>query len=134
MIRMAAACALLVASSPAAAQSIWTPLRPAEAERVQGPEVASGTTATLRALDKVSGDVEDLVLQTGETGHYGRLSVQLLSCRYPVENPASDAFAYLVIRDDNREERLFEGWMFASAPALNALDHARYDVWVLGCE
>ena len=47
---------------------------------------------------------------------------------------AGTAFAYLVIRDDNREERLFEGWMFASAPALNALDHARYDIWVLGCE
>ncbi|MEC8294787.1 MAG: DUF2155 domain-containing protein, partial [Pseudomonadota bacterium] len=28
---------------------------------------------------------------------------------------------------------MFRGWMMASAPALNALDHARYDVWPLRC-
>ena len=133
MIRAALA-ALLMASVPAAAQTIWQPLRPAEPERVQGPEVASGSTATLRALDKVSGAVEDLTLEIGQRGGYGRLAVELRACRYPVDNPASDAFAYLLIRDTVTDERLFEGWMFASAPALNALDHARYDVWVLGCE
>ena len=31
-------------------------------------------------------------------------------------------------------ERLFDGWMIASSPALNALDHPRYDVWVIGCD
>ncbi|MGB0439332.1 MAG: DUF2155 domain-containing protein [Paracoccaceae bacterium] len=28
---------------------------------------------------------------------------------------------------------VFEGWIIASSPALNAMDHARYDVWVLRC-
>ncbi len=28
---------------------------------------------------------------------------------------------------------IFVGWMIASAPALNALDHPRYDVWMLSC-
>ncbi len=28
---------------------------------------------------------------------------------------------------------LFSGWMLASAPALNAMDHPRYDVWALRC-
>lgn len=125
---------LLLPANVAAAQTIWQPLRPAEPQRVQGPEVASGSTATLRALDKVSGAVEDMVLQIGETGRYGRMMVELRACRYPVDNPAADAFAYLVIQDSISDERLFEGWMFASAPALNALDHARYDIWVLGCE
>ncbi|MDA9980314.1 DUF2155 domain-containing protein, partial [Yoonia sp.] len=27
----------------------------------------------------------------------------------------------------------FAGWMLASAPALNAMDHPRYDVWALRC-
>ncbi|MGB1970407.1 MAG: DUF2155 domain-containing protein, partial [Paracoccaceae bacterium] len=27
----------------------------------------------------------------------------------------------------------FMGWMVASSPALNPLDHRRYDVWVLRC-
>lgn len=28
---------------------------------------------------------------------------------------------------------IFRGWMFASTPALNPLEHAVYDVWVIDC-
>jgi hypothetical protein len=28
---------------------------------------------------------------------------------------------------------VFSGWMIADSPALSALDHARYDVWILRC-
>ena len=28
---------------------------------------------------------------------------------------------------------LFRGWMYASSPALSALEHPVYDVWVLDC-
>ncbi len=28
---------------------------------------------------------------------------------------------------------IFRGWMFASSPALNALEHPVYDVWVISC-
>ncbi len=31
-------------------------------------------------------------------------------------------------------ERIFTGWMFASSPALNALEHPVYDVWVIDCK
>lgn len=31
-------------------------------------------------------------------------------------------------------DRIFEGWMFASTPALNALEHPVYDVWVIDCK
>lgn len=30
-------------------------------------------------------------------------------------------------------DNIFRGWMFASAPALNALEHPVYDVWVIDC-
>ncbi|MEZ5892801.1 MAG: DUF2155 domain-containing protein [Parvularculaceae bacterium] len=29
---------------------------------------------------------------------------------------------------------IFKGWMFASSPALNALEHPVYDVWVIDCK
>jgi hypothetical protein len=29
---------------------------------------------------------------------------------------------------------IFRGWMFASSPALNALEHPVYDVWVIDCK
>jgi len=35
---------------------------------------------------------------------------------------------------DGDEETLFSGWMFASRPAVSALDHGVYDVWVIDCK
>lgn len=103
------------------------------ASRPTGPEVTTGSHATLRALDKVSGLLSDLDIEVGETRPYQRLAVELLACRFPAENPASDAFAFVRITDPARREILFQGWMIASSPGLNALDHPRYDIWVLSC-
>jgi hypothetical protein len=96
-------------------------------------QAAIGTGAVLRGLDKVSGVVIDLEVPTGATGQIFGLDLGVSECRYPDGNPAGDAYAYLVIRAQGVEGAIFTGWMIASAPALNALDHARYDVWVLRC-
>ena len=64
---------------------------------------------------------------------YERLQITLKECRYPEGNISSDAFAYLVIQDDRSEIPNFDGWMIASSPALSALEHPRYDVWVTRC-
>ncbi len=96
-------------------------------------QTAKAPGAMLRGLDKVSGIHEDLKLQAGETIALGKLQITLGECRYPTDNPSGDAYAWLVIRDGNDEQTTFEGWMVASSPALNGLDHQRYDVWVLRC-
>jgi hypothetical protein len=92
-----------------------------------------GKGAELRGLDKVSGEVLDLDLAIGDTAQLGRIAVKLGACRYPEDNQAGEAFAWVEVTDARREAPLFEGWMSASSPALNALDHARYDVWVIRC-
>jgi len=102
-----------------------------EETRQPGAAVAPG--AVLRGLDKMSGALVDLAMSNGQTQAFGRLEVTLNECRYPAGNPAGDAFAYVVIRETGTAQPVFEGWMIASSPALNALDHARYDVWVLRC-
>jgi hypothetical protein len=89
--------------------------------------------ALLRALDKIAGQVVDFELAPGQTRQLGRILVTLGECRFPVGNPAGDAFAWLEIRNMGETEPVFRGWMIASSPALNALDHSRYDVWVLRC-
>lgn len=89
--------------------------------------------ATLRALDTLAGETRDLALGLGETVEYGQLEIRLDACRAPREAPDSDAYAFLWIRDRREAEPRFSGWMFASSPALSALDHPRYDVWVLSC-
>jgi hypothetical protein len=100
-------------------------------------EASDAPGAILRVLDKVSGQTVDLTLKDGESGTVGAatnmpLTVALTECRYPRDNPAADAFANLDVIDASGTA-LFGGWMIASSPALSALDHPRYDVWVLSC-
>lgn len=99
----------------------------------QEQEVKQGTGAILRGLDKVNAQVSDLEIANGGETEFGRLSVRLQECRYPKDDPAGDAYAYVSIMDGRRGEEVFSGWMLASSPALNALEHPRYDVWVLRC-
>lgn len=96
-------------------------------------KVQSGPGALLRGLDKVNGQTVDVEMQNGQTQSVFGLDVALGDCRYPVDNPTGDAFAYLTIWDTGKADQLFDGWMIATSPALNALDHARYDVWVIRC-
>ena len=146
MIRLAATCGLalaLVAGAAGAQEAIEiTPLEPsAESESLgeQGPELAQqihvsqGIAGRLRVLDKITGVVTDLTLALGESATVGHLTIALGDCRYPTDNPAGDAFGEMSISYDGFATPLFIGWMIASAPALNALDHPRYDVWMLSC-
>jgi hypothetical protein len=94
-------------------------------------QVSPGSGAVLRGLDKIDGRVADLDLRIGTTVSFGSLDVTVAECRYPSRNPSGDAYARLAI--DQGGERIFSGWMVASSPALNALDHPRYDIWVIGC-
>ena len=97
-------------------------------------KASSASGAFLRGLDKVNGHVSDLEVGTGGFVEFGRLEIALGDCRYPSGNPAGDAFAYLTIREAGRAEPVFQGWMIASSPALNAMEHPRYDVWVMRCK
>ncbi len=100
---------------------------------VAAQEFAESEGASLRFLDKLTSVAGDATLSRGQAAKFGRILVQLDSCRYPVDNPASDSEAHLTIVEEATGSNLFSGWMLASSPALSALDHPRYDVWVLSC-
>ena len=114
MIRaLAAAC---LRAAPAAAQ-----------------EAGIAPGALLRALDKVSGETRDIELAAGAVQVFGRIEIGLAECRFPADDPTSDAFAHVTVHDLTQGRAAFDGWMIASSPALSALDHSRYDVWVIRC-
>jgi hypothetical protein len=97
-------------------------LAPGEVER---------PAAALRGLDKFSGLTADFTAPVGAEVTYERLLVKVLGCR---DEPGGDAAAYIEIRDAKSPETLdFAGWIIASSPALSALDHPRYDVWLISC-
>jgi hypothetical protein len=111
-------------------------------------------TATLRALDKITGRSTDIEVKVGEPVVFGSLKVELQVCYQtpPEEAPESAAFLKIAstqpvavetmeaavdaedvetVSDENPE--LFSGWMYASSPGLSALEHPVYDIWVIRC-
>ena len=91
----------------------------------------------LQALDKSTARTLTFEAKVGTTIEYGSLFIKVQSCRKsePLEKPESAAFLQIweVPLNATKSEWAFSGWMFASSPALSAMDHAVYDVWVLDC-
>ena len=93
--------------------------------------------AVLQGLDKVTARVSALSAPIGVTVRFGTLEIVVRYCdkRPPEETPESAAFVDIwQARRGEPAVSLFRGWMFASSPALNALEHPVYDIWVLDCE
>ena len=92
--------------------------------------------AVLQGLDKVTARVSTIEAPVGRTVRFGSLEIIARICdkRPPEETPESAAF--LDIWESHPGQAavtLFRGWMFASSPALSAMEHPVYDVWVLDC-
>ncbi|MBM3559709.1 MAG: DUF2155 domain-containing protein [Alphaproteobacteria bacterium] len=101
-------------------------------------ETPSGVldAAVLQGVDKVTARIFTFEAPVGQAVRFGTLTVLVRAChkRPPTEPPESAAFVQI---DDRRGEappvRAFSGWMYASSPALSALEHPVYDVWVVDC-
>ena len=101
------------------------------------PPLSAGkqTVAELRGLDKVTGVAQSFEVPVGGVGRFGRLRIRVSAChgRSPDQPPEAAAFLQVIDTLEGTEKVAFSGWMFASSPGLSAMDHARYDVWVLHC-
>ncbi len=95
------------------------------------------TAALLGGLDKTSARVTQFAAPLGQSVHFGTLIIKVTDCRkHPPElDPESAAFVEIgeLYPGQATPRQLFSGWMFASSPALSALEHPVYDVWVLDC-
>jgi hypothetical protein len=96
-----------------------------------------GDAALLQALDKITARVSTIVAPINQTVTFGGLRVTARSCRKrpPEETPEATAFLEIdVLRPGQTQaERRFTGWMFASSPAVSAMEDSVYDVWVVDC-
>lgn len=100
--------------------------------------VPSGPQAVvLQALDKVTARISVVEVPVGGTARFGSLLIAARACqKSPPEEPP-EAAAFLEITETPAgaiASSLFSGWMFASSPALSALEHPVYDVWVKDCK
>ncbi len=91
---------------------------------------------TLRAVDKITARVTDIQAPMNKPVRFGSLEIMPRTCtkRPPEETPEVTAFLEISdVKPDGEKKKLFSGWMFASSPALSALEHPVYDVWVIDC-
>ncbi|BBK36189.1 hypothetical protein STAQ_12670 [Allostella sp. ATCC 35155] len=100
------------------------------------PAAAAAEVAVLQALDKILGRTSTIEAAVGQRVRFGTLDIVVRACRNRPPDEPPDSLAFLEIGDQPPgEERrvVFTGWMFASSPAVSALEHAVYDVWVKTC-
>ena len=93
-------------------------------------------TVVIQGLDKVTARVSTIEAPVGYTFRLGTLEILARHCekRPPEETPESASFLDIwEVRQGEAAVSLFRGWMYASSPALSALEHAVYDVWVRDC-
>ncbi len=112
------ALALLISTGSAAAANIDT------------------NTARMQAMDKITGRVSEIDVPVNGESQFGSFSIVVRKCvtRSPEETPENTAFVDVV--DNYNPEKpvnIFKGWMMSSTPALNAVEHPIYDVWLLKC-
>lgn len=107
------------------------------------PEEFPETTAFLEIFDlDFDNRQSDLKIQTAEIIE-DKIEVEELDVlpaeaigEAPVfEAPPVEAPAPVVLEGPQADGvNIFRGWMFASTPSLNALEHPVYDVWVIDCK
>lgn len=93
--------------------------------------------AVLRVLDKVTARVEEIDVPIERPFTFGTLIITVHACKVtlPEETPESAAFLDVSeLKPGSTETTVFRGWMFASSPALSAMEHPVYDLWVIGCK
>jgi hypothetical protein len=101
----------------------------------------AGTVAVLQGLDKTTARIATINAPIDQQVRYGNLLITARAClKHPPEELPESA-AFLVIDElppdagpQTRPERIFSGWMFASSPALSALENPVYDISVLDCK
>ncbi len=116
--RIGAGLGLALASAPGAAQ--------------EGARMG----AILQGLDKTTARVSTIEAPLNQAARFGSLEIVARAChkKPPTETPESTAFLEIVdVRPDSPSIRVFSGWMFASSPAVSAMEHPVYDVWVIDC-
>lgn len=99
--------------------------------------------AVIQALDKVTAETMRFEARVGQPVRYKDLVFTVRACETTAaDEPMPDSLAYIEVRDepkspqsdDEVSHQVFNGWMFASSPALRPLQHPVYDAWLIACK
>jgi hypothetical protein len=95
-----------------------------------------GTQLIMRGLDKITGRPTSITADIGKQVAFATLTITARFCYSTPASETPETAAFIQI-DDHRPNqvvrRIFSGWMYASSPGLNGLEHPLYDVWIISC-
>jgi hypothetical protein len=97
--------------------------------------------AVIRGLDKRTGHAQDYSLSIGRAARIGSLEVVARACQKAAPEEQPEVRIYVEVFDhppvrageESARTEIFHGWLFASSPGLNGLDHPVYDIWAVDC-
>ena len=93
-------------------------------------------TAQMQAMDKITGRVSEIEVPVNGEVKFGSFSIVVRSCKATPPEETPENYAFVDVADTTKDGKLFnifKGWMMSSSPALNAVEHPIYDVWLLKC-
>ncbi len=92
--------------------------------------------AQMQAMDKITGKVSVIEAPVNGEVNFGSFSIVVRSCKTKPAEETPENKAFVDVVDNYNSEKpvnIFRGWMFSSSPAVNAVEHPIYDVWLLKC-
>jgi hypothetical protein len=120
---------------PQAAETAKTPEQPQRRPRFD--------VAVLQVLDKVTAETLRFEAAVGRPVRYKTLIFTVKACeRSAPDERVEDSVAYVEVMSQPRAEpgrpvlparEAFKGWMYASSPSLDPLEHPVYDAWLINC-
>ena len=95
-----------------------------------------GNRLIIQGLDKITARIKTFEVDVAQTYKFGVLDIFVERCIFskPIFKPESLAYIRIKDNSDRLSEVKFKGWMFASSPALNALENPVYDISILACK
>ena len=95
-----------------------------------------GNRLVIQGLDKITARIKTFEVDVSKTYKFGVLDIFVERCVFskPIFKPESLAYIRIKDNSDRMSEVKFKGWMFASSPALNALEDSVYDISILACK
>lgn len=93
-------------------------------------------TAKMQAMDKITGKVSVIEVPVNGEVKFGSFSIVVRACKATPPEETPENYAFVDVADTAKDGKLyniFKGWMMSSSPALNAVEHPIYDVWLLQC-
>jgi len=102
------------------------------------------SVAILQALDKVTTETMRFEVPIGQPIRYKTLIFTVRACETAAaDEVAPESAAYVVVDTQPKAQagraappgrQIYKGWMYASSPGLNPLQHPVYDAWLIACK